>query len=67
VNTSIHDQLDAFTLVKAGKGARHHSLSNETPWGSRAPGRSAHGLPRVATVQNPYALVNRTLDARLMS
>jgi len=24
-----------------------------------------HGLPRAATVQNPYALVNRTLDTGL--
>jgi aryl-alcohol dehydrogenase-like predicted oxidoreductase len=67
VNTSIHDQLDAFAgLVKAGK-VRAIGLSNETPWGLAEFVHLAdhHGLPRVATVQNPYALVNRTLDAGL--
>ena len=67
VNTSIHDQLDAFAgLVKAGK-VRAIGLSNETPWGVAEFVHLAdqHGLPRVATVQNPYALVNRTLDAGL--
>ena len=62
--TSIHDQLEALAgLVRAGK-VRHIGLSNETPWGlseflSLA---EAHGLPRVATVQNPYTLLNRTVD-----
>jgi aryl-alcohol dehydrogenase-like predicted oxidoreductase len=63
LNTSIHDQLDAFAgLVKAGK-VRAIGLSNETPWGLCEFVHLAdqHGLPRVATVQNPYALVNRTL------
>ena len=67
VNTSIHDQLEAFAgLIKAGK-IRHIGLSNETPWGVAEFVHLAdqHGLPRVATVQNPYALVNRTLDAGL--
>ena len=62
--TSIHAQLDALAgLVKAGK-VRHVGLSNETPWGVSEFVRLAdqHGLPRVATVQNPYALVNRLVD-----
>ncbi|HJW11578.1 MAG TPA: aldo/keto reductase [Albitalea sp.] len=62
--TSIHDQLAALAaLVKAGK-VRHIGLSNETPWGVSEFIRvaEAHGLPRVATVQNPYALVNRAVD-----
>lgn len=62
--TSIHDQLQALAgLVKAGK-VRHIGLSNETPWGLGEFVRLAeqHGLPRVASVQNPYALVNRSLD-----
>ena len=39
-------------------------LSNETPYGVHEFIRLAeqHGLPRVATVQNPYCLVNRTVD-----
>jgi aryl-alcohol dehydrogenase-like predicted oxidoreductase len=62
--TSIHDQLDAFArLVKAGK-IRHLGLSNETPYGVAEFVRvaEAHGLPRVLTVQNPYCLINRSLD-----
>jgi aryl-alcohol dehydrogenase-like predicted oxidoreductase len=49
--------------VQAGK-LRHIGLSNETPWGLCEFVRLAeqHGLPRVASVQNPYALVNRSLD-----
>ena len=62
--TSIHDQLEALaTLIKAGK-VRHIGLSNETPWGLSEFVRLAdvHGLPRVATVQNAYTLVNRLPD-----
>ncbi len=62
--TSIHDQLDAMAgLVKAGK-IRYVGLSNETPYGVAEFVRLAeqHGLPRVATVQNPYCLVNRSLE-----
>jgi len=62
--TSIHDQLDALgRLIKAGK-VRAIGLSNETPWGLAEFLRVAeqHGLPRVATVQNPYCLINRVVD-----
>jgi aryl-alcohol dehydrogenase-like predicted oxidoreductase len=62
--TSIHDQLDALAkLIKAGK-VRAIGLSNETPWGVTEFVRLAeqHGLPRVATVQNGYSLINRVVD-----
>ena len=62
--TSLHEQLDALAqLVKAGK-VRHVGLSNETPYGVHEFVRLAeqHGLPRVVTVQNPYCLVNRTVE-----
>jgi aryl-alcohol dehydrogenase-like predicted oxidoreductase len=62
--TSIHDQLEALGgLVRGGK-VRAVGLSNETPWGVSEFVRlaEAHGLPRVATVQNPYTLVNRVVD-----
>ena len=65
--TSIHEQLEALgTLVKAGK-VRAIGLSNETPYGVHEFVRLAeqHGLPRVATVQNPYCLVNRTVENAL--
>ena len=62
--SSIHQQLQALAgLVQAGK-IRCIGLSNETPWGVGEFLRLAelHGLPRVVTVQNPYALVNRVVD-----
>ena len=62
--SSIHAQLEALgTLVKAGK-VRAIGLSNETPYGVHEFVRLAdqHGLPRVATLQNPYCLVNRTYE-----
>ena len=62
--TPIHAQLQALAgLVKAGK-VRHIGLSNETPYGVHEFVRLAeqHGLPRVATVQNPYCLINRTWE-----
>ncbi len=60
--TSIHTQLEALgQLIKAGK-VRAIGLSNETPYGVCEFVRlaDAHGLPRVATVQNAYHLLNRT-------
>lgn len=62
--TPIHEQLEALaSLVKAGK-VRHVGLSNETPWGVHEFVRLAeqHGLPRVATVQNAYGLLNRSWE-----
>jgi len=62
--SSIETQLRALAkLVQAGK-IRAIGLSNETPWGVAEFLRQAelHGLPRVATVQNAYALVNRVVD-----
>jgi aryl-alcohol dehydrogenase-like predicted oxidoreductase len=63
-HSSIREQLEGLaTLVKAGK-VRHVGLSNETPWGVSEFLRIAaqHGLPRIATVQNPYSLTNRVVD-----
>ena len=62
--TSIHTQLDTFAgLVKAGK-VRAIGLSNESPYGVHEFVRLAeqHHLPRIATVQNPYCLVNRSVE-----
>ncbi len=62
--SSVAEQLHALAaLVKAGK-VRHVGLSNETPWGLMEFLRVAEreGLPRVVSVQNPYTLVNRTVD-----
>ena len=62
--TSIHTQLEALAgLVQAGK-VRAIGLSNETPYGVHEFVRLAeqYGLPRVATVQNPYCLSNRSVE-----
>jgi len=62
--TTIGEQLQALAgLVKAGK-IRHIGLSNETPYGVHEFVRLAeqHGLPRVASVQNPYCLINRSWE-----
>ena len=53
-------------LIKAGK-IRHIGVSNETPWGlSRFLAAAEHrGLPRIASIQNPYSLLNRTYEIGL--
>ncbi len=62
--TPIHEQLQALAgLVRQGK-IRHIGLSNETPYGVHEFVRLAeqHGLPRVAAIQNPYCLINRSYE-----
>lgn len=62
--TPIDEQLRGLQrLVHAGK-VRHVGLSNETPWGVAEFLRvaDAAGLPRIASVQNAYNLVNRSVD-----
>nr|WP_163501116.1 NADP(H)-dependent aldo-keto reductase [Halomonas socia] len=53
-------------LVEAGK-VRAIGLSNETPWGVMRCLRLAETLdvPRVASVQNPYNLLNRSFEVGL--
>lgn len=63
----ISETLSALQeLVAAGK-VRHIGLSNETPWGMHRYLRlAAHGSkPRVASIQNPYSLLNRTFEVGL--
>ena len=65
--TSLHEQLQALgNLVRSGK-VRAIGLSNETPYGVHEFVRLAeqHGLPRIATVQNPYGLLNRSWENAL--
>ncbi len=62
--TSIHEQLEALgRLVREGK-VRYIGLSNETSYGVHEFVRLAeqHGLPRIASVQNVYCLISRTLE-----
>lgn len=51
------------TLIKEGK-IKHYGLSNETPWGIMKYLQLAekHNLPKPISLQNPYHLMNRTLD-----
>lgn len=63
----IEETLDALAgLVKAGK-VRHIGVSNETPWGVSEYLRLARdrGLPRIASIQNAYNLLNRTFEGGL--
>lgn len=63
----IEETLDALAaLVKAGK-VRHIGISNETPWGLAEYlrlSREGRG-PRVASIQNPYSLLNRSFEVGL--
>jgi aryl-alcohol dehydrogenase-like predicted oxidoreductase len=62
--TPIDEQLRGLQrLVSSGK-VRHVGLSNETPWGVAEFVRlaDAAGLPRIASVQNAYSLLNRSVD-----
>lgn len=63
----IEVTLDALAqLVQAGK-IRAFGVSNETPWGLSEYLRLARdkGLPRVASIQNAYNLLNRTFEQGL--
>lgn len=53
-------------LVEEGR-IRHVGVSNETPWGVMEYLRLAarDGLPRIASVQNPYNLLNRSFEVGL--
>jgi len=61
---SIHETLSVLAeFIHAGK-IRHIGVSNETPWGLAQFLRIAekYDLPRIATIQNPYNLLNRTFE-----
>jgi aryl-alcohol dehydrogenase-like predicted oxidoreductase len=62
--SSIEEQLRAMDrLVREGK-IRYVGLSNETPYGVSEFIRiaQAENLPRVATIQNPFCLLNRSYE-----
>jgi len=64
---AIEETLGALAeLVREGK-ARHVGISNETPWGLAEYLRLARekGWPRVASIQNPYSLLNRSFEVGL--
>jgi aryl-alcohol dehydrogenase-like predicted oxidoreductase len=60
----IEETLQTLAGLKDAGKIRQLGVSNETPWGlhqylSLA---ASNGLPRIATVQNPYCLLNRTFE-----
>jgi aryl-alcohol dehydrogenase-like predicted oxidoreductase len=65
--TPLLETLTALgNLVKSGK-IRQIGVSNESAWGVMRYLHLAdkHNLPRMATVQNPYSLLNRTFEVGL--
>ena len=65
--TPILETLEALEEIKKDGKVRSFGVSNETPWGvmkflSLA---SKYHLPRMATIQNPYSLLNRTYEIGL--
>lgn len=64
---SLEETLSALkTLVDAGK-VRAIGLSNETAWGAMSFLHLSDklGLPRIASIQNPYNLLNRSYEIGL--
>ena len=62
--TAIGEVLETLDRhIKSGK-IRHVGLSNETPWGVMKFLQIAkeNNLPRMASIQNVYSLVNRVFD-----
>ena len=63
----IEESLEGLNaLVKLGK-VRHIGVSNESTWGLMKwlHASETKGLPRVASIQNTYNLVNRTFETNL--
>lgn len=64
VTANLLDMLEALDgMIKQGK-IRHVGVSNETSWGIMQWLKlaEAHGLPRLASVQNEYNLIRRQHD-----
>ena len=64
---AIQETLEAMAdLVKTGK-VRSIGVSNETPWGmgEYLKAAQASGLPKVASIQNSYSLLNRVYESGL--
>jgi aryl-alcohol dehydrogenase-like predicted oxidoreductase len=63
-STPVEETLEALDeLVQEGK-IRHVGISNETPWGTSEYLRLSRerNWPRIASIQNPYNLLNRTFE-----
>lgn len=65
--TPILETLEALEELRKDGKVRAFGLSNETPWGvMKYLGLATkYHLPRMASIQNPYSLLNRTYDIGL--
>jgi aryl-alcohol dehydrogenase-like predicted oxidoreductase len=64
---NIFDVLTIFDgLIKEGK-IKHIGVSNENPWGVMKflSESEKHNLPKIATIQNPFSLLNRLFEVGL--
>lgn len=64
---NIFDVLSIYDgLIKEGK-IKHIGLSNENPYGVMKflQESEKHNLPKIATIQNPYSLLNRLFEVGL--
>jgi aryl-alcohol dehydrogenase-like predicted oxidoreductase len=64
---NIFEVLTVFDgLIREGK-IKHIGVSNENPWGVMKflMESEKHGLPRIATIQNPFSLLNRLYEVGL--
>jgi aryl-alcohol dehydrogenase-like predicted oxidoreductase len=64
---NIFEVLTIFDgLIKEGK-IKHIGVSNENPWGVMRflVESEKYGLPRIATIQNPFSLLNRLYEVGL--
>ncbi|MNC02354.1 General stress protein 69 [compost metagenome] len=67
VPVTLLETLEALTEFQRAGKIRYIGVSNETPWGVMRYLQLAekHDLPRIVTIQNPYSLVNRSLEVGL--
>ncbi len=65
--TAFEDILAALDVWVQKGAIRHIGVSNESPWGVMRFVEEAerNGLPRVATIQNAYNLINRVFELGL--
>ena len=62
----LDESLEALAALIAQGKLRHVGLSNETPWGvHRCLELTGGNRPRIASIQNPYNLLNRTFEVGL--
>ena len=66
-NAAIHETLETLDKLKRSGKVRAFGVSNETPWGvmSYLSLANSRGWGRIASIQNPYNLLNRTFELGL--